>query len=100
MRHGSHSFYERDVFDLLDEGEHVALRATTETIKKLLCGMDGKRRRFFVVEWTKARIVLRSGLLQLDVVADDADDVRLLLNDFFEVEGVSHEWSESCPQEV
>ena len=34
---------------------------------------------------TKPRIVLRPGLLQLDVVADDADDVRLLLQRFFEV---------------
>ena len=90
LRHGSHSFYECDVFDLLDKRKHISLHATTETIKKLPRGMDGKRGRLLVVKRAKPRIVLRSRLLQLDVVADDADDVRLLLNDFFEVAGVGH----------
>ena len=39
---------------------------------------------------TKPGEILRASLLQLDVVADDADDIRLLLEAFFEVVGGSH----------
>jgi hypothetical protein len=42
------------------------------------------------VEGAKPREILRPGLLELDVVANDADDIRLLLNDFFEVGSVGH----------
>ena len=52
--------------------------------------MNGKRRRFLVVKRTKPGEILRSSLLQFDVVTDDADDVCLLLDDFFEVDGVGH----------
>jgi hypothetical protein len=39
---------------------------------------------------TKPGIVLCPSLLELDIVADNADDVRLLLNGFLEVAGISH----------
>jgi hypothetical protein len=90
LGHCSHSFGKGDIFDLLDEAEDVSRNATSKTVKELAGSMDGKRRRFFVVEGAKPREILGPGLLQLDVVADDADDVRLLLNDFFEVDGVGH----------
>ena len=38
----------------------------------------------------EAGVVLRPGLLQFDVVADDADDVRLLLDRVCEIAGVGH----------
>ena len=39
---------------------------------------------------TKPGVVLRPSLLQLDVVAHNANDVRLLFNGFLEVAGVGH----------
>ena len=39
---------------------------------------------------TKARVVLRSGFFQLDVLADDANDISLLLDGIGEVAGVGH----------
>jgi hypothetical protein len=41
--------------------------------------MHSERRRLFCVKWAKTREVL-AALLQADVFADDADDVRLLFN--------------------
>jgi hypothetical protein len=59
-------------------------------MKKLPGGMDGKRGSFLTVEGAESRVVLGSGLAQLDVLADDADDVGLLLDRIGEVSGVSH----------
>jgi len=42
------------------------------------------------MERTQPRIILCSGLLKLDVVTDDADDVCLLLDGVCEVAGVGH----------
>jgi hypothetical protein len=42
-------------------------------------------RSFFAVERTQSGVVLPSGLLQRDVLADDADDVCLLLYELGEV---------------
>jgi hypothetical protein len=53
--------------------------------------MDRKRRRLLAVKWAKPGIVLRASPLQLDVVADDADDIRLLLDYLFEIFS-RHEW--------
>ena len=92
LRDQAHGFGEGDVFDFLDEAEDVAGHAAAEAVIKLARGMDGKRRRLFAVKRAKPGEVLRPGLLQLDVVADDADDVRLLLDRVREVAGVRHEW--------
>ena len=42
-------------------------------------GVDGKGGSFFLMEGAEAGEIL-AGLFQADVVADDADDVRLLLD--------------------
>ena len=57
---------------------------------ELARGVDGKGRSLFAVEGTEAGMILRSGLPQLDVVADDPDDVRLLLHRVCEIAGVRH----------
>src|ERR1019366_2444111 len=87
-----HRFGEGDVLDLLDEAEHVSRDAAAEAVIELARGVHGKRRRLLAMKWTKSRIVLRPLFLQLDVVADDADDVRLLLHGFFEIFRAGHGW--------
>jgi len=42
------------------------------------------------VEGTKSGVVLGSCFFELDVIADDADDVRLLLDCVCEIAGVGH----------
>ena len=90
LGHGSDRFREGDVLDFLDEGEDVSGDATAEAVEELAGSVDRERGRFLAVEGTESGIVLRAGFLQLDVVADDADDIRLLLDDVREVAGVSH----------
>jgi hypothetical protein len=45
------------------------------------------------VKGTQAGIILSSGFSELDVVADDADDIRLLLEGVREIAGVRHGFS-------
>ena len=92
LRHRPNRLGESHVLDLLHEAEHVARTAAAKAVKELPRGMHRKRRRLLVMERTKPGIVLRPGFLQLDVVADDADDVRLLLDGFLEIGGFGHEW--------
>ncbi len=87
-----HGFREGDVFDFLHEAENVARHAAAKTVKKLPRGVHRKRRRFLPVERTQTGKVLRPRLLQLDVVADDADDIRLLFDRVCEIAGVRHGW--------
>src|ERR1035438_577380 len=82
---------ECDVFDLLNEGKDVSRLAAAKAVKELARGMDGKRRRLLGMKGTEAGEILGSRFLQLDVVADDTDDVRLLLERLFEVVGGQHE---------
>ena len=77
-------------FYFLDEAEDVAGDAASEAVVELARGVDRERRRFFAVEGTEAGVVLRSGFLELDVVADDADDIGLLLDGVCEIAGVGH----------
>jgi hypothetical protein len=83
-------FGESDVLDFLDEAEDVAFFLASEAVVELLGGVDGKGRSFFAVKGAEAGVVLRAGFFELDVVADDADDVRLLLEGVGEVAGVGH----------
>lgn len=62
---------------------------------KLPRGMNRERRRLFVMERTEPGIVLCPSFFQLDVIADDANDVRLLLNGFLEITGFGHGWAQS-----
>jgi len=90
LRNQPDGFGESDVFDLLDEAEDVARDATTEAVIELARGVNGKRCSFLAVEGAEPGVVLRSGLLQLDVVADDADDVGLLFDRVREIAWVRH----------
>ena len=78
---------EADVFELLDEGEDVACFLTAEAVVVAIDDVDGEAAGFFFVEGAEAGVVLGSGLAELDVVADDADDVGLLLYELGEVIG-------------
>ena len=83
-------FGEGDVFDLADEGEHVARDAAAEAVIELPDGVDGERGRFFLVEGAQAGVVDAAGFAQADVPLDHLDDVGLLLHGLGEV---GHEWS-------
>src|SRR5260370_1306543 len=80
-------FGEADVLELHDEGEDVTFFVAAEAVEVAVVGIDGKAAGFFFVEGAEAGVVLRSGLAQLDVFADDADDVDLLLYELGEVIG-------------
>ena len=66
---------EADVFDLLDEGIHVAALAAAEAVKVAVVGPHVKRRRLLVVKWTDALQRIGARAPQLDVIADDFVDV-------------------------
>ena len=100
LRHRPHGFRESNVLDLLDKAENIAGHAAAEAVIELPRGMHRKRRRLLVMKRTKPGVVLRPSLLQLDVVAHNANDVRLLLDGFLEVAGVGHGWRHSYPQEL
>ena len=87
---GADGFGKGDVLDLLDKAEDVAGDSAAEAVEELARGVDGERRRLFAVEGAQAGVVLRAGFAQLDVVADDADDIGLLLDGVGEISGVSH----------
>ena len=93
-------FRESNVLDFLDKTENVARHAAAKAVKELFRRMHRKRWRLLVMKGTKPGVVLRPRLLQLDVVADDANDVRLLLDGFLEVAGFGHGWRHSYPQEL
>jgi hypothetical protein len=75
----ANGFGERALFHLHDELEDVAADVAAEAMIDLAQWMDVEGRRFFGVERAESAKILPS-LLQLDVFADDADDVRLLLD--------------------
>ena len=63
-------------------------------------GIMGRARR--KVKGTQAGVILSSGFAELDVVADNADDIRLLLYGVREIAGVRHGsvvavWRENSP---
>ncbi len=91
LRDRSHCFRESNVLDLLDKRKHVARNSAAKAVKELPRGMDGKRRRLLPMKRTKPGKVLRPRLAQLDVLAHNADDVRLLLDRICEIARVGHE---------
>src|SRR5438552_10154206 len=99
LRDRPHRLGESNVLDLLHETEDVSRQPTSEAVIELPRGMHGKRWRLLTVKGTKPGIILRPSLLQLDVVAHNADDVRLLLDRVREIPGVGHGYRES-PQEL
>ena len=84
---GADGLGEADVLHLHDEGEDVAFLVAAEAVEVAVGGVDGEAAGLFFVEGTEAGVVLGAGFAQLDVVADDADDVGLLLDELGEVVG-------------
>src|SRR5581483_3319982 len=91
LRNQADGLGEGDVFNFLNEGKYIAGRAATKAVKELTRGMHGKRCRLLAMKRTQPGIVLRPGLLKLDVIADDANDVGLLLQSLGEFKGRRHE---------
>jgi len=60
-----------------------------EAIEVSVSGVDREGAGFFLVKGAEAGVVLGSGLAQADVVANDADDVGLLLDGLSEIIGHS-----------
>src|SRR5579859_3689242 len=79
LRHDFNGFGKADVLHFLHEGENVARLVAAETMVELAHRVDGEGRGFLAVEGTQSDVVLPTGFLQRDVLADDADYVRLLL---------------------
>ena len=76
---GPYRFRKSAAIHLHDEFENVAALTTAEAVIELLHGMDGKRRRFFLMEGAEAAEIL-AGFFQAHVFANDADNVRLLFD--------------------
>src|SRR5579872_2699259 len=76
---GAHSFGKRGFVHLHHELKNVAALAAAEAMVELLGGVNGERRRFFLMKGAEAAEILAT-LFQADVFADDANDVRLLLD--------------------
>ena len=91
LGHHAHGLGEGDVLDLLHEAEDIASGIAAEAVEELVAGVHRKRRRLFLVEGTQPLVILRAALAQLDVLADDADDVGLLLDGAGEIAGIGHE---------
>ena len=89
--HGANSFRKSNVLELLNEAEDVTGNATSETVVKLPRGMHRERGRLLLVKWAQPGIILRSRLAQLHVLANNADDVRLLLDGIGKVAGIRHD---------
>src|SRR6185437_11940302 len=79
LRHHPNRLGKRHILNLAYKREHVARNPAAKAMEELPHGMHRKRRRFFLVKWTQAGIVLRPGLAQPDVSLDDFDDIDLLL---------------------
>jgi hypothetical protein len=85
--HDANGLGKADVFQLHDEGEDVAFLVAAEAVEVVMRGVYGERACLFFVEGAEAGVVLGAGFAQLDVVADDADDICLLLDGLCEVVG-------------
>src|SRR5438874_6637713 len=90
LRDRSHRLRKSNVLDFLHEAKHIARRPTPKAVKELPRGMHRERRRLLAMKRTQPRKILRPRLLQLDVIADHANDVRLLLERVSEIARVSH----------
>src|SRR6266568_4382156 len=79
FRNDSHRFGEFAFLHLPHEAEDVTADAASETVINLLHRMDRKRRRFLRMKRAQPGKILPA-LLQPDVLAHHADNVRLLLH--------------------
>jgi len=90
LRDRAYRFRKGDVLDLLAEAENISRNTAPEAVIELFGRMHRERTGLFLVEGTEPAEILRACLLQLDVIADDADDVRLLLHRVREIARISH----------
>src|SRR5262249_48328218 len=74
-RQEAHSLRERHVFMLHQKTEDIATGMAAKAIKKPLHGAHGKRRGLLLMKRAQPLSVSASPL-QLDIVADDIDDIR------------------------
>ena len=72
---------EVEVLDVLDEPDHVAAGLAAEAVEQPARRGDVERRRLLVVERAQALEVAAAGVAQLDVLADDVVDRRLLADE-------------------
>ncbi len=89
---GADGFGEADVLHLHDEGEDVAFFVAAEAVEVAVGGVDGEASRSFLCGRGRGRCSSGRRFAQLDVVADDADDVGLLLDELGEVVGHDGAW--------
>ena len=75
FRHLAERLRKRQILDEHHELEDVASHAAAETVEDLLDRMNRERRGFLLMERAQAHPV-GARLSQLDVVAEDANDVR------------------------
>src|SRR5690348_15295675 len=80
-RNGANCFGKSAPVHFHDEFENVAAFAAAEAVIELLHSVNGKGRRLFLMKRTQAAEIL-AGFFQAHVLADDSDDVRLLLYAF------------------
>src|SRR5581483_8464117 len=90
LGNSAHRLGEGDVLNLLHEAEDVAGGAAAKAVIELARGMHRERRRFFAMEWAKTGEVLSAGALELYVISDDANNVRLLLEGVRKITGIGH----------
>src|SRR5437868_496068 len=81
---------ECNVLDLLNKTEDISRNSAAKAVIELPRGVDRERWRLFFVEGAESRKVLCARFLQRDIVADNADNVRLLLQGLREIRGEGH----------
>jgi hypothetical protein len=74
LRQVGHGIAEAHAGMLHQEADGVAMRAAAEAVIELLGRVDAEARRFFAVEGAQPHVV-GAAALELDVAADDLDDV-------------------------
>ncbi len=90
LRDQTNGFREGNVLDLLHERQDIARRAAAKAVEELPGGVYRERGRFFLVEGAQPGEVLRATLAQLDVLAHNANDVRLLLDGVRKIARICH----------
>ena len=87
LRDGADGLGEALVLKLHDKGKDIALLVAAEAVEVAVRGVDGEGAGLFLVKRAQAGEVLRAGLTQADVLADDLDDVGLRFDELGEVVG-------------
>jgi hypothetical protein len=91
LRDQPYRFRKADLLPLLHKLKNVAGLTAAKAMKKLPRRVDGKRRRLLPVKRAQPNKILRSSLFKLDIVANHADNVRLLPHRLFKVAEGGHE---------